>query len=247
MRLARLARSSSGNASTPRSQEKAGELLVLVGDAEWQRRNVIVDVSVSGLAAQAHDVEPLGGQLLADRLPHPVDQALQGEVLLDCEVGGDLLSVRSGSDQGVTEQGVVAGKEGHGVVVGPHEVAWVVGMAGECLADEAWPFASAPLIGCGVDRLARQRGGGACQHVLDEPGLGLGVAGAIMTELRGQVALEVAVRLGQFGVAKEGVAKGEMPVERGCADGADVQVMGRGAGRVVKASRPGTPRSPSCW
>jgi hypothetical protein len=86
-----------------------------------------------------------------DRFSHPVDQALQREILLDCEVAGDLLS---GGDQGVPEQGVVAGEERHGMVVGPHEVTWVVGMAGECLADKARPFASAPLIGCVVDRLA---------------------------------------------------------------------------------------------
>lgn len=114
-----------------------------------------VHVWVSGLTAQVQDVEPLGGQVLADRFSHPVDQALQGEILLDGEVGGDLLPVRSGGDQGVAEQGVVSGEEGHGIVVGPHEVAWVDGMAGEGLADEAWPFASASLIGCGVDRLAR--------------------------------------------------------------------------------------------
>jgi hypothetical protein len=68
-----------------------------------------------------------------------------------------------------------------------------------------------------------------------------------MTELGGQLALEVAVGLGQFGVGAEGVAKGEVALERRGADGADVQVMGWGAGRGGEASRPGTPRSPSWW
>ena len=80
-----------------RGPREGGELLFLVRNAGRQRRDVPVDVPVSGLAAQAHDVEPLGGQLLADRFSHPVDQALQREILLDCEVAGDLLSVRSGA------------------------------------------------------------------------------------------------------------------------------------------------------
>ena len=103
---------------------EGGELLLLVGNAWWQRRNVPVDVPVTRLAAQAHDVEPLGGQLLPDRFSHPVDQALQGEILLELEVGGDLLAVRSGSDQGVPEQRVVRGEERNGLVVGPHKVTW---------------------------------------------------------------------------------------------------------------------------
>jgi hypothetical protein len=44
-----------------------------------------VDVPVSGLAAQAQDVEPLGGQLLPERLPE-VHEALQVQVFLDPEV-----------------------------------------------------------------------------------------------------------------------------------------------------------------
>jgi hypothetical protein len=101
---------------------EGGELLLLVGNAWRQRRDVPVDVPVSGLAAQAQDVEPLGGQLLADRFSHPVDQALQGEILLDTEVGGDLLPVGSRCHQRVPEQRVVPGEERNGVVVGPHKV-----------------------------------------------------------------------------------------------------------------------------
>ena len=82
MRLASAAISSSGSARMPRS-----ELLLLVGHPGWEWGDVPVDVSVSGLAAEAH--------------------------------------------QGVPEQGVVPGEEGDGIVVGPYEVAWVVGVAGE--------------------------------------------------------------------------------------------------------------------
>jgi hypothetical protein len=79
-----------------------------------------VDVPVPRLAAQAHDVEPFGGQLVADRLPDLVDEPLQAQVLVDREVAGDPLPVGPwGGDQGVPEQGVVAGQEGGGVVAGP--------------------------------------------------------------------------------------------------------------------------------
>jgi len=76
---------------------EGGELLLLVGNAGRQWCDVPVDVPVSGLAAQAHDVEPLGGQLLPDRFSHSIHQTLQGKVLLDLEVAGGLLPMGSGA------------------------------------------------------------------------------------------------------------------------------------------------------
>jgi hypothetical protein len=46
-----------------------------------------------------------------------------------------------------------------------------------------------------------------------------------MTQSSGQGALEVTVGFGRGRIGAQGVAEGEMPVERGRADGADVQVM----------------------
>jgi hypothetical protein len=68
------------------------------------------------------------------------------------------------------------------------------------------------------------------QDLLDEGALGLGVAGTVVAQPSGQGALEVAVGPGNIRVGTEGVAKGEMAVERGSANGADVQVMGWCAG-----------------
>lgn len=48
----------------------------------------------------------------------------------------DLLAMGSRGDQGVAEQRVVPGEEGNRVVIGPDDVAWVVGVAGKGLADK---------------------------------------------------------------------------------------------------------------
>jgi hypothetical protein len=54
---------------------EGAELLVLVRHPGWERRDMPVDVAVPRLAAQAEDVEPLGGQLLPERLPDVVDES----------------------------------------------------------------------------------------------------------------------------------------------------------------------------
>jgi hypothetical protein len=80
-----------------------------------------------------------------------------------------------------------------------------------------------------------------------------------MAQPGGQVALQVAVGPGRAWIGPEGIAEGEMTVEGACADGADIQVMGRGAGRGGEgfaARHPqvalvpiteGTDRLRSCW
>jgi hypothetical protein len=96
-----------------------------------------VDMPIPRLAAQTHDVQPLGEKLPAERLTNLIHQALQAEVLLHPEVTGDRFAVGSGGDQGVAKQRGVPGQQGNRVVIGPDEVAGVVGVAGEGLADEA--------------------------------------------------------------------------------------------------------------
>jgi hypothetical protein len=100
---------------------------------------VPVDMPVPRLAAQAHDVQPLGGKLPAERLTDLIHEALQVDVLLHPEVTGDLFAMGSGDDQGVAKQRVVAGEEGNRVLFGPDDVPWVVGVVGKGLADEAGP------------------------------------------------------------------------------------------------------------
>jgi hypothetical protein len=87
-----------------------------------------VDVAVPRLAAEAHEVEPFGGQLLSDRLAHQVHQALQCEVLLHPEVGGHLLPVGPWGDQRGAEQRRVPSEEGNGVVVGPDKMGPIPGV-----------------------------------------------------------------------------------------------------------------------
>jgi hypothetical protein len=65
---------------------EGAELLLLVRHPRREWSDVPVDVPVPGLAAQTQDVEPLGGQLLPERLPDLVHEALQAQVFLDPEV-----------------------------------------------------------------------------------------------------------------------------------------------------------------
>jgi hypothetical protein len=65
---------------------KGAELLLLVRHPGREWSDVPVDVPVPGLAAQTQDVEPLGGQLLPERLPDLLHEALQAQVFLDPEV-----------------------------------------------------------------------------------------------------------------------------------------------------------------
>ena len=51
-----------------------------------------------------------------------------------------------------------------------------------------------------------------------------------MAQPVGQGALQLTVGGSQSGVGTDGITEGEMPVECRSADGANVQVMGRGAG-----------------
>jgi hypothetical protein len=92
---------------------------------------------------------------------------------------------------------------------------------------------SVPVVDGPVAAPARPSRAGRCfcDDLLHEEALGLGVGAAIVAQAGGQGALEVAVGVGQTRVGAEGVAEGEMPAQRGSADGADVQVMGWCAGR----------------
>jgi len=145
-----------GQVQDPVLPGEGGELLVLVGNSGRERGDMPVDMPVPRLAAQAHDVQPLSGKLPAERLTDLIHEALQVEVLLYSEVTGDLLAMGSGGDQSVTNQRVVPGEERNRVVIGPDEVAWVVGVAGKGLADEAGPLPGSPFVRCGVHGPARQ-------------------------------------------------------------------------------------------
>jgi hypothetical protein len=86
--------------------------------------------------------------------------------------------------------------------------------------------------------------GGRCfrEHPLHEGALGLGVGDVVVAEPVGQGPLEVAVGVGHSGVGPEGIAEGEMTVERRSPDGADVQVMSCGAGRGGEGFAAGNPK-----
>ena len=64
------------------------------------------------------------------------------------------------------------------------------------------------------------------EHPLHEGGLALGVGDVIVAEPGSQGPLQIAVGVGRSGVGPEGIAEGEMTVERRSADDADVQVVG---------------------
>jgi hypothetical protein len=115
-----------------------------------------VDVPVSRLAAEAEDVEALGGDGAAERLADAVDARLEREVLVEREVAGNLLAVLLRRDEHVAVQGLEALEERHRVLVLEDDVMAELGIAPEQLADEA-PAGEPPVQLVEIDPSAPHR------------------------------------------------------------------------------------------
>jgi hypothetical protein len=96
-----------------------------------------VNVPIALLAAETENVEPLGRDRAADRVPHAVNDVLQREVLLEGEVRDHVLPVLPRRNEHVAVQRLEALQERDGELVLVDELVLVVGVAGEELADEA--------------------------------------------------------------------------------------------------------------
>jgi hypothetical protein len=131
-----------------RAPVERDQLLLLVGHAWRKRREVPVDVRVPLLRAEAEDVQPLGRSGSTQCLSDAVDDALQLDVLLFGEVGGDFLDVPLGSYKGVSTEGRVAIEERDCMLVLVDHV--VRRASGDELADEARTFASSSMVGANV-------------------------------------------------------------------------------------------------
>ena len=122
------------------------KLLLPVGHAWRQRRDVPVHVGVALLAAQTEAVHPLGRNRRCDRSGHPVHDPLECQELFLAEISYPVLDMLFGCDQAVAEQGRIADEESNrgGILV--YIVVRIVRVPGKDCTDKARTFPGPALI-----------------------------------------------------------------------------------------------------
>ncbi len=120
------------------------ELLPLIGHSRWQGRDVPVYVCVALMAAQRHEINPLGRERHLQRLGYIMDYADHSpeQVVIPSHID----DVGARRNDRVPAQRWISAEECHDVVIAVHRLMFVVWMSAQIV------ISSLPFHHCGESR-----------------------------------------------------------------------------------------------
>jgi hypothetical protein len=117
------------------------KLLLLIGHSRWQRRDVPVHVRVALMAAQRHQVDPLGWEYRFQRLSHVMHHV--GHSPKQIVIAGHIDDVGARGNDGVPKERRISTEECHDVVVAVDRLMAVVRVPIQIGTNKARPLSGA--------------------------------------------------------------------------------------------------------